>query len=121
MFFFTCAVRTHKMYLRTCVRHIQFACQRHYFGSLAEKYFDDKLRDASTNRRHNQKTIEGYNRLPEEFTAADVMRCFMLNGPDAARMRIKRMQKDGTIVKAGEYVEDGTTKFRYRKKAIMVF
>ena len=107
--------------LAELIVNIQFACQRHYFGSLAEKYFDDKLRDAATNHRHSQKTIEGYNRLPEEFTAADVMRCFMLNGNDAARMRIKRMQKDGTIEKAGEYVEDGTTKFRYRKKAVMVF
>ena len=106
--------------LAELIVNIQFACQRHYFGALAEKYFDDKLRDASCNQRHRQKTIEGYNRLPEEFTAADVMRCFMLNGSDAARMRIKRMQKDGTIEKAGEYVEDGTTKFRYRKKAAMV-
>ena len=101
--------------------NIQFACQRHYFGSLAEKYFDDKLRDASTNHRHNQKTIEGYNRLPDEFSAADVIRCFDLKGNDAARMRIKRMQKDGTIVKSGEFVENGTTKFLYKKKGIMVF
>ena len=106
--------------LAELIVNIQFACQRHYFGALAEKYFDDKLRDASCNQRHRQKTIEGYNRLPEVFTAADVMRCFMLNGSDAARMRIKRLQKDGTIEKAGEYVEDGTTKFRYRKKAVMV-
>ena len=107
--------------LAELIVNIQFACQRHYFGALAEKYFDDKLRDASTNHRHNQKTIEGYNRLPEEFSAADVIRCFNLKGNDAARMRIKRMQKDGTIMKFGEFVENGTTKYLYKKKGILVF
>ena len=40
---------------------------------------------------------------------------------DAARMRIKRMQKDGAIVKSGEYVENGTTKFLYKKKGVLIF
>ena len=107
--------------LAELIVNIQFACQRHYFGPLAEKYFDDKMRDACSNRRHSQKTIEGYNRLPEEFSAADVIRCFNLKGNDAARMRIKRMQKDGAIVKSGEYVENGTTKFLYKKKGVLIF
>jgi hypothetical protein len=107
--------------LAELIVNIQFACQRHYFGPLAEKYFDDKMRDACSNRRHSQKTIEGYNRLPEEFSAADVIRCFNLKGNDAARMRIKRMQKDGAIVKSGEYVENGTTKYLYKKKGVLIF
>ncbi|WP_028903410.1 BT4734/BF3469 family protein [Prevotella sp. P6B4] len=107
--------------LAELIVNIQFACQRHFFGSLAEKYFDDKLRDASAYHRHSQKTIEGYNRLPEEFTAVDVIRCFLLKNYDAARVKIRRMQKDGTIEKVGEYVENGTTKFRYKKVGIMVF
>jgi len=100
--------------------NIQFACQRHYFGSLAEKYFDDKLRDASTNRRHHQRTIEDYNRLPEEFTVDDVIRSLGMN-IHSARTRVKRMLKDGNIVKIGECVENGVCKHRYKKKAIMVF
>ncbi|MBR1411436.1 MAG: hypothetical protein IJ580_10110 [Prevotella sp.] len=107
--------------LAELIVNIQFACQRHFFGSLAEKYFDDKLRDASCIHRHHQKTKEGYSRLPDEFTTADVMRCFMLKGKDAVRMRIKRMEQDGTIVKAGEYEEDGTTKYKYKKKGVLVF
>ena len=107
--------------LAELIVNIQFACQRHYFGPLAEKYFDDKMRDACSNRRHSQKTIEGYNRLPEEFSAADVIRCFNLKGNDAARMRIKRMQKDGAIEKSGEFVENGTTKYLYKKKGVLIF
>ena len=107
--------------LAELIVNIQFACQRHFFGTLAEKYFDDKLRDISSNRRHNLKTIEGFNRLPEEFVAADVIRCFNLKNNDAARIRIRRMQKDGIIEKSGDYVENGTTKSRYKKKGLMVF
>jgi hypothetical protein len=106
--------------LAELIVNIQFACQRHYFGALAEKYFDDKLRDASTNRRHHQRTIEEYNRLAEEFTIDDVVNCLHI-GINAARSRVKRMVKDGAVTKCGEYVENGTTKVRYKKKAILVF
>ena len=105
--------------LAELIVNIQFACQRHYFGSLAEKYFDDKLRDASTNRRHRQRTIEDFNRLPEEFTVDDVIRSLCMN-VNTARTRVKRMLKDGNIEKVGEYVENGICKHRYKKKAIMV-
>ena len=106
--------------LAELIVNIQFACQRHYFGSLAEKYFDDKLRDASANRRHRQRTIEDFNRLPEEFTVDDVINGLCMN-VNTARTRVKRMLKDGNIVKVGEYVENGICKHRYKKKAIMVF
>ncbi len=106
--------------LAELIVNIQFACQRHYFGSLAEKYFDDKLRDASTNRRHHQKTIEEYNKLPEEFSVDDVARMFQL-GIHAARQRVRRLVEDNAIEKCGEYVENGTCKNRYKKKAVLVF
>ena len=106
--------------LAELIVNIQFACQRHYFGSLAEKYFDDKLRDASTNRRHHQRTIEEYNRLADEFTIDDVVNCLHI-GINAARSRVKRMVKDGAVARCGEYVENGTTKVRYKKKAILIF
>jgi len=106
--------------LAELIVNIQFACQRHYFGSLAEKYFDDKLRDASTNRRHHQKTIEEYNKLPEEFSVDDVARMFQL-GIHAARARVRRLVEDNAIEKCGEYVENGTCKHRYKKKSILVF
>jgi len=106
--------------LAELIVNIQFACQRHYFGSLAEKYFDDKLRDASANRRHHQKTIEEYNKLPDEFSIDDVARMFQI-GIYAARKRVTRLVEDNAIVKCGEYVENGTCKHRYKKKAVLVF
>ena len=106
--------------LAELIVNIQFACQRHYFGSLAEKYFDDKLRDASTNRRHHQRTIEEYNKLPEEFSIDDVARIFQLN-IQTARKRVWRLVGDNAIEKCGEYVENGVCKHRYKKKAVLVF
>ena len=101
--------------LAELIVNIQYACQRHYFGAMAEKYFDDKTRDAAANVQHRQKTIEGFNRLPEEFNIDDVMRCFSMPSINAARMRTHRLVKDGLAEKAGDYVENGTTKARYRK------
>ena len=106
--------------LAELIVNIQFACQRHYFGALAEKYFDDKLRDASTNRRHRQRTIEEYNKLPDEFSIDDVARIFQLN-IHTARTRVRRLVEDDAIEKSGEYVENGTCKHRYKKKSVLVF
>ena len=39
----------------------------------------------------------------------------------AARKRVTRLVEDNAIVKCGEYVENGTCKHRYKKKAVMVF
>ena len=94
---------------------IQYACQRHYFGAMAEKYFDDKTRDAAAKVQRRQKTIEGFNRLPEAFTIDDVMRYFSMPSINAARMRTHRLVKDGLAEKAADYVENGTTKAKYRK------
>ena len=101
--------------LAELIVNIQYACQRHYFGAMAEAYFDNKLKDASVNVQRRQKTIEGFNRLPEEFTIDDVMRCFSMPSINAARMRTHRLVKDGLAEKAGDYVENGTTKARYKK------
>ena len=95
--------------------NIQYACQRHYFGALAEKYFDDKTRDAAANVQRRAKTIEAFNRLPEEFTIDDVIQCFALKNNTSARSRVVRMMKDGLVMKADEYVENGTTKAMYKK------
>ena len=103
------------------IMNIQYACQRHFFGALAEKYFEDKNRDIVANTPRRPKTIEAFNRLSEEFTTDDVMRCFMLKSNDAARTRVSRLQKDGLVEKVDEFVENGTTKARYKKTgAVMV-
>ena len=61
--------------LAELIVNIQYACQRHYFGAMAENYFDNKLKDACVNVQRRQKTFEAFERLPEEFTIEDVVRC----------------------------------------------
>ena len=106
--------------LAELITNIQYACQRHYFGAMAEAYFDNKLKDASVNIQRKQKTFEGFERLPEVFTTEDVVRCFQLRNVSAAYMRISRLQKDHLIEKDEDFVESGTTKSRYRKTGVMM-
>ena len=101
--------------LAELIVNVQYACQRYYFGAMAEAYFDNKLKDASVNVQRKQKTYEGFNRLPEEFTTEDVMRCFQLRSMSAAYMRISRLAKDNLIEKKEDFVEGGSAKVRYRK------
>ena len=98
--------------------NIQFACQRHFFGNLAEKYFDCQEHEASVNVKRKQKTFDAFERLSEEFTNEDVMRCFNLNNERAAYMRIKRLMDDHLVEKAGTFKENGTTKARYKKTGV---
>ena len=101
--------------LAELITNIQFACQRHYFGAMAEAYFDNKLKDASVNVQRRQKTFDAFARLPETFTTDDVMRCFGLKNNTSARARVFRLMKDRLAEKVEEFVENGTTKARYRK------
>ena len=100
--------------LAELITNIQYACQRHYFGAMAEAYFDNKLKDASVNVQRKSRTIEAFNRLPEEFVIDDVMRCFGLS-IESSKVRIFRLQKDHLIEKIGEFKENGTTKAKYQK------
>ena len=101
--------------LAELIVNIQYACQRHYFGAMAEAYFDNKLKDASVNVQRRQKTIDGFERLPEEFTIGDVVRCFNLSTEGAARMKIKRLQSDHLVEKTSDGRQAGITKGGYRK------
>ena len=105
--------------LAELIVNIQYACQRYYFGAMAETYFDNKQREANVKLRRNQKTLEAFNRLPQEFTYEDVMRCFNQNC-DTARVKIHRLLRDRLIEKACEFKENGTTKAKYRKTGIML-
>ena len=95
--------------------NIQYACQRHYFGAMAEAYFDNKLKDASVNVRRTQKTFDGYNRLPDEFVIEDVMRCFSLNSESTARTKVVRLIADNLVKKIREIKVNGNKKSVYRK------
>ena len=101
--------------LAELITNIQYACQRYYFGAMAENYFDNKLKDASVNVMRRQKTFESFYRLPDEFTSADVMRCFNLSTEGAARVKIKRLLSDHLIEKMGDGRQAGASKSSYRK------
>ena len=101
--------------LAELITNIQYACQRHYFGAMAEAYFDNKLKDASVNVQRKQKTLEAFNRLPEEFTIDDVTRCFALKNNAAARSRVACLLKDHLAEKVDEYTDNRTHKAVYKK------
>ena len=88
--------------LAELIVNIQYACQRHYFGAMAEAYFDNKLRDASVNVQRRQKTYESFARLPETFTSEDVMRCFGLTSDGAVRSKTRRLISDHLIEKVSD-------------------
>ena len=99
--------------LAELIVNIQYACQRHYFGAMAEAYFDNKLKDASVNVQRKQKTFEGFERLPEEFTIEDVVRCFNLGSAASARKKVTRLCRDHLIEKISE--EKGGQKALFQK------
>ena len=106
--------------LAELIVNIQYACQRHYFGAMAENYFDNKEKEASANVQRRGKTVDSFNRLPDEFIIDDVMRCFTLKTNIAAHVRVTRLQKDGLVEKADGFVENGTRKAKYKKTGAMM-
>ena len=106
--------------LAELIVNMQFACQKHYFGAMAEAYFDNKLRDASVNVQRRQKTYEAFSLLPDEFTTKDVVRCFGLNSENTARIRIIRLTNDHLVEKVGDYTENGVSRSLYRKTGTLM-
>ena len=104
--------------LAELIVNMQYACQRHYFGAMAEAYFDNKLKDASVNVQRKQKTFEAFARLPEEFTNDDVVRCFNLSGSSSARCRISRFLRDHLVEKVRE--ERGAIPALYHKTGTVI-
>ena len=97
---------------------IQYATQQHFFGVLAEKYFDDMNNDVQiTGKRHQQRSIDGYNRLPDMFTSEDVMKCFGYKENNGACMKISRLEKEKAIIKIKE--GDNAGKYQKLKKMLV--
>ena len=107
--------------LAELIVNIQYACQRHYFGAMAEAYFDNRLRDAAVNVRRKQKTYDGFERLPESFTSEDVMRCFNMGSEGSARMKISRFLQDHLIEKIEEPKGKASSKAKYRKTGVIMY
>ena len=92
------------------IARIQYATQQHFFGVMAEKYFDDMNNDVQiTGRRHYSKSVEGFNKLPEIFQMEDVMKSFGYNSESSAYSKIRRLTIDKMIEKTEEA---GLVKYR---------
>jgi len=104
--------------LAELIVNIQYACQKYYFGAMAEAYFDNKMKDASVNVQRRQKTIEGFTRLPEDFTSEDVMRCFNMSSSSSARSKISRLIRDHLVEKIRE--ERGSEPALYHKTGTII-
>ena len=94
------------------IARIQYATQQHFFGVMAEKYFDDMNNDVQiTGKRHYQKSINGFNQLPDIFTKEDVVRAFEYNNDEAVRKKLYRLTQNKQI----ELIKDGNDAGKYRK------
>ena len=103
------------------IARIQYATQQHFFGVLAEKYFDDMNNDVQiSGKRHQQKSVDGFNRLPDVFTKEDVIKCFGYDNDSSARGKIKRLVDDGIISKEDAVDENGNTSSIYKKVKLMI-
>jgi len=99
------------------IARIQYATQQHFFGVIAEKYFDDMNNDVQfTGKRHQQKSVDGYNRLPDVFTKEDVMKCFGYDKADTVSKKIRRLLSGNLI----ELITEGENKGSYRKQTKLI-
>ena len=94
------------------IARIQYATQQHFFGVLAEKYFDDMNGDVQiTGKRHQSRSVNGFNMLPEIFTREDIMKCFDYSSLRGAWVKINRLKE----MKLVESIDEGENKGKYRK------
>ena len=100
--------------------NIQYACQKHFFGTLAEMYFDNQTKELVANTPRRQKTIEAFNRLPEEFTSEDVMRCFGLANINSTTTKLARLTKDHLIERITSNQKKKMEKVIYRKTNVAI-
>jgi hypothetical protein len=70
-----------------------------------------------TGKRHQQKSVDGYNRLPDVFTKEDVMKCFGYDRMNSAEVKLKRLKDYGAVEKIG--VVDGKTKYRKKNEMML--
>ena len=98
------------------IARIQYATQQHFFGVMAEKYFDDMNSDVQiTGKRHQQKSVNGFNSLPDVFTFEDVKRCFGYNSANSVKSKIRRLVES----RHAEKITKGKEKGNYKKMAQM--
>lgn len=87
---------------------------------MAEAYFDNKIKDANVNVMRKSKTLEGFDRLPEEFTNEDVLRCFNLGSMGAVYSKVHRLLDDHLIEKVSDGRNSGADKTTFRKSGSLM-
>ena len=99
------------------IARIQYATQQHFFGVMAEKYFDDMNNDVQiTGKRHYSKSLEGFNHLPEVFSLDDIRKCYGYDKDTAVYTRIRRLTDNGIA----ERILTGEDKGKYKKVVKML-
>ncbi len=90
----------------------QFAFQQLFALPVGEKYYDDLAAEQASNTRHQQKTWQGFKRLPQVFTSDDVDHSFGYEGKTGSiYSKLKRLIDDGMAQK----IRTGEDKGKYRK------
>jgi hypothetical protein len=99
------------------IARIQYATQQHFFGVMAEKYFDDMNNDVQIiGKRHQQRSLDGYYKLPDIFTREDVMKCFGYENENSVNTKLRRLLEGHLI----EKISEGKDKGCYKKVNKMV-
>ena len=99
------------------IARIQYATQQHFFGVMAEKYFDDMNSDVQiTGRRHQRKSVQGYEKLPNVFSLEDVKTCYGYTSMGSAHSKVSRLKEEGLIVN----ITKGQDKGKYKKKSNLI-
>jgi hypothetical protein len=70
-----------------------------------------------TGKRHYQKSVDGFNQLPDVFTKDDVMKCFGYDKTRAADKKIERLVANSYIIKIKE--GDHVGKFKKLQNTIV--
>ena len=99
------------------IARIQYATQQHFFGVMAEKYFDDMNSDVQfSGKRHQQRSVQGYIKLPGVFTLEDVKTCYGYTSMGSVHSRVSRLKEEGLVVN----ITKGPDKGKYKKKNNLV-
>ena len=99
------------------IARIQYATQQHFFGVMAEKYFDDMNNDVQiVGKRHQQRSLDGYYKLPDTFTREDVLKCFGYDNENSVNTKLRRLLEGHLI----EKISEGKSKGCYKKVNRMV-
>ena len=94
------------------IARIQYATQQHFFGVMAEKYFDDMNNDVQiTGKRHQQRSVDGYDKLPKIFSYEDIKKCFGYNNDSSVYSKISRLKEQRLVIK----IDQGENKGKFQK------